>query len=64
MWQKYHANFHTSTHELGAIANKAKPKLLVLYHQLIWTSTEQEMLRELRSVYTGSVNSGHDLDVY
>ena len=64
MWQKYHSNFHTSTLELGEIANKAKPKLLVLYHQLIWSSTEEEMMKELRSVYKGAANFGNDLDVY
>jgi ribonuclease BN (tRNA processing enzyme) len=64
MWQKYHSNFHTSTFELGEIANKAKPKLLVLYHQLVWSSSEQEMLRELHSVYKGDVKFGNDLDVY
>lgn len=64
MWQKYHSNFHTSTVELGEIANKAKPKLLVLYHQLVWSSNEQELLQELRSVYKGPVAYGADLSVY
>lgn len=64
MWQKYHSNFHTSSLELGEIANKAKPKLLVLYHQLIWSSTEEELMRELRSVYQGDAKSGADLDIY
>lgn len=64
MWQKYHSNFHTSSFQLGEIANKAKPKLLVLYHQLIWSSTEQELLNEVQSVYKGAVKSAADLDVY
>jgi ribonuclease BN (tRNA processing enzyme) len=63
MWQKYHSNFHTSSVELGAIANKAKPKLLVLYHQLVWTSNEAELMQELQSVYMGPVKYGADLDV-
>ncbi len=33
-WQAYFAAFHTSTAELAAIATRAKPKLLVLYHQM------------------------------
>ncbi|MEP6946745.1 MAG: MBL fold metallo-hydrolase [Acidobacteriota bacterium] len=63
-WQKYHSSFHTSTYQLADIANRAKPKLLVLYHQLIWTSTVEEMLKEIRSKYSGRVVSGSDLDIY
>jgi len=63
-WQAYHSRYHTSGRELGAIAARAKPGLLVLYHQLIWSSTEEELLREVREVYDGKVASAHDLDVY
>ncbi len=63
-WQAYHARYHTSTRQLGAIAARAKPGLLVLYHQLIWSSTEDELLKEVRSVYDGKVVSAHDLDVF
>lgn len=34
-WQRYHARFHTSAPELGVIASRARPGLLVLYHQLL-----------------------------
>ena len=63
-WQAYHSRYHTSGRELGAIAARAKPGLLVLYHQLIWSSTEEELLKEVRAVYDGRVVSAHDLDVY
>ena len=63
-WQAYHAQFHTSTSQLAAIANQVKPKLLVLTHQLIWSSTEEKLLEEIRSKYDGPVVSGHDLDVF
>jgi ribonuclease BN (tRNA processing enzyme) len=63
-WQAYHARYHTSTRELGAIASRAQPRLLVLYHQLIWSSTEEELLAEVRSAYDGNVVSAHDLDVF
>jgi ribonuclease BN (tRNA processing enzyme) len=63
-WQAYHAKYHTSSSELGAIAARAKPKLLVLYHQLIWTSTEDALLKEVQSAYSGKVVSAHDLDVF
>jgi ribonuclease BN (tRNA processing enzyme) len=63
-WQAYHARYHTSSRQLGAIATKARPGLLVLYHQLIWSSTEEELLKEVRSAYDGTVVSARDLDVY
>lgn len=63
-WQKYHASFHTSTKELGKLAERAKPKLLVLYHQLVWSSNEQELMRELKAAYPGAVVYGNDLDVF
>lgn len=63
-WQAYHSRYHTSTRQLGAIASRARPGLLVLYHQLIWSSTEDELLKEVRSAYDGKVVSAHDLDVY
>jgi ribonuclease BN (tRNA processing enzyme) len=63
-WQAYHARYHTSARELGAIASRAQPGLLVLYHQLIWSSTEDELLKEVRSAYDGKVVSAHDLDVF
>lgn len=63
-WQAYHSRYHTSARELGAIASRAQPGLLVLYHQLIWSSTEEALLDEVRSTYSGKVVSAHDLDVY
>ena len=63
-WQAYHSKYHTSSRQLGAIASRARPGLLVLYHQLIWSSTEEALLKEVRSAYDGKVVSAHDLDVY
>ena len=63
-WQAYHSKFHTSSRQLGAIATRAQPGLLVLYHQLIWSSTEEALLNEVRSAFTGRVVSAQDLDVY
>lgn len=63
-WQRYHSRYHTSSRELGAIAARAQPKLLVLYHQLIWSSTEEALLKEVQSVYDGKVVSAHDLDIH
>jgi ribonuclease BN (tRNA processing enzyme) len=63
-WQAYHKAFHTSTLELAAIATRARPKLLVLYHQLYWGATDGDLLREVRSRYSGLVVSAKDLGVY
>ena len=60
----YHASFHTSAVELGRIAARARPKLLVLYHQLFFGSTDEEILREVREGFPGRVVSGKDLEVY
>jgi ribonuclease BN (tRNA processing enzyme) len=63
-WQKYHRAFHTSTLELAALAQRAKPKLLVLYHQLYWGASDDDLLREVRTVYSGAVVSAKDLGIY
>jgi ribonuclease BN (tRNA processing enzyme) len=63
-WQKYHSSFHTSTRELAELAAKARPKLLVLYHQLFWGTSEADMLKEFEAYYKGRVVSGRDLDIY
>ena len=63
-WQKYHSAVHTSSYELADIANKVKPGVLVMYHQLLWGRTEKDLVSEISGRYTGEVVSGHDLDVY
>lgn len=64
-WQKYHAAFHTSATDLGRIAAEAKPKLLLLYHVLLWGEPEEQLLREIRAGgFTGRTVIGKDLDVY
>jgi ribonuclease BN (tRNA processing enzyme) len=61
-WQRYHSRYHTSATELAALATRARPKLLVLYHQLLWSATEPQLLEEVRAGYPGAVVSGKDLD--
>jgi ribonuclease BN (tRNA processing enzyme) len=64
LWQTYHTAVHTSTTELASIARKAAPGLLVLYHQLFWGVSEDQLLREITCTYEGDVVSGKDLDVF
>ena len=63
-WKAYHAKFHTSSQALAKIATDARPGLLVLYHQLFWGHSEQDLLAEVRKGYSGKVVSAHDLDMY
>jgi len=63
-WQRYHSRYHTSTRELAEIATRARPGLLILYHQLFWGTSEDKLLKEIREIYSGTVVSGKDLDVY
>jgi len=60
----YHSTFHTSALELGDLATRAKPKLLVLTHMLFFGETADEILSETRSRFAGKVVLGSDLGVY
>ncbi len=63
-WIQYLHEFHTSSSELAQIALKSKPKLLVMYHQLLDGTTDEGLVKEVQREYTGRVVSAHDLDVY
>jgi ribonuclease Z len=62
--QKYHSNFHTSGVELGDLATRARPKLLVLSHILFFGESAEEIVTEVRARYAGDVVVGADLAVY
>ena len=63
-WQRYHASFHTSSVELAEIAKKARPGLLILYHQLLWGATPEELLNEIRKIYDGKVKRIMDFGAF
>jgi ribonuclease Z len=63
-WRNYHLQNHTSTYELGEIANKTKPRLTILYHILSWGAKEEDILKEISEVYSGKVVAGRDLGIY
>jgi ribonuclease BN (tRNA processing enzyme) len=46
------------------LSTNAQPKLLILTHQLIWDSSEEKLLEEIRSEYAGRVVSAKDLDIF
>ncbi len=64
VWQAYHAQSHTSSLQLAALAHRARPQLLVLYHQLLWGATPEELVAEVESGWDGRVAYGKDLEVY
>ncbi|MGH9791818.1 MAG: MBL fold metallo-hydrolase [Candidatus Acidiferrales bacterium] len=64
-WKAYHSAFHTTAPDLGRIAARAQPKLLVLHHVLLSGCTEQHLLDEIRAAgFTGRTVIGNDLDVF
>lgn len=71
-FQPFAAKYHTNTAQLGELASKAKPRLLILYHaSIVWrpgisavASSPHELLSEITARYPGHVVVGRDLDVY
>ncbi len=63
-WKRYHSNAHTSSQELSEILNEVRPELTVLYHQLLWGVSPEDLLAEINGSYDGKVVFGKDLDVY
>ncbi|HWK11894.1 MAG TPA: MBL fold metallo-hydrolase [Vicinamibacterales bacterium] len=62
-WDAYRVKYHTSTAQLAEIAARAKPALLILYHQS-GRAPDAQMLDEVRRRYPGKVVIAHDLDIY
>lgn len=63
-WKNYHSSNHTSTYELGELANKINPGLIILYHTLYWGGNDKTILDEIAEIYDGKVVVGSDLSVY
>ncbi len=64
-WQVYQRAFHTLPDELADIANQAKPRLLVLYHQIYWDKADDNLAEEVKEAgYEGEVVSANDLDIF
>jgi ribonuclease Z len=62
--QTYHERAHTSATALGAIATNARPKLLILTHLLFFGASEERLLAEVRSKFSGKVVLARDLQVF
>ena len=64
-WPRYMQQFHTSDLELGALAARIQPKLLVLTHIIRMGASDDELLAGIRKGgFTGPAVVGHDLGKY
>ena len=64
-WPEYMRSAHTSNLELGRLASRIAPRLLVLHHVLRLGGTDEELLAGIRAGgYSGQVAIAKDLDVF
>jgi ribonuclease BN (tRNA processing enzyme) len=64
-WPQYMREFHTSDVELGKLAARIKPKLLILTHTIRFGSTDDELISGIRAGgFNGAVSVGKDLEKY
>jgi len=64
-WPGYMRTFHTSDVELGALAARIAPGLLVLYHVVRMGASDEELLAGVRAGgFTGRAVIGRDLERY
>lgn len=64
-WPQYMREFHTSEIELGGIAARIKPKLLLMTHIIRFGGTDEELLEGVRKGgFSGRVIVGKDLGRY
>lgn len=62
-WPRYLREFHTSDVELGALASRARPRLLILSHVVRMGATDEELLEGVRrGGFAGRAAVGHDLE--
>lgn len=63
-WQAYMRQNHTSSLELGELAKRVQPDLLVLHHVLFMGATEDQILAEVGKAFDGRVIIANDLDIF
>jgi ribonuclease Z len=62
-WQIYHQAHHTSSIDLGIIADKLQPKKLVMSHILFWGASEESILNDIGVNFSGQAIIAKDLMV-
>lgn len=63
-FRAYHAAFHTSGEELGRLAARARPDLLVLTHVLFFGEDGDSIVEEVRGGFDGRIELAEDLASY
>ncbi|HYL55491.1 MAG TPA: MBL fold metallo-hydrolase, partial [Gemmatimonadales bacterium] len=63
-WPTYMRDFHTSDVEVGQLAARIHPKLVILTHIIRRGATDEELLAGVRQSFDGRVVVGHDLERY
>ena len=63
-WPTYMRDFHTSDIEVGQLAARIKPKLVILTHIIRRGATDEELLAGVHRAFNGRVVVGHDLERY
>jgi ribonuclease Z len=64
-WPRYCREYHTSDVELGALAARIKPGMLILYHIVRMGASDDELLAGVRAGgYQGKVVIGKDLEKF
>jgi ribonuclease BN (tRNA processing enzyme) len=63
-WKEYFATFHTSPEGLADIAQRAHPKVLLLYHEILEKLPEEDLLEQVKKYYPGKFVAAKDLGVY
>lgn len=61
-WQDYHGHSHTSAAQVAAVANIARPGLVVLTHILFFNASADDIVNEVTRDYDGPVVMANDLD--
>jgi ribonuclease Z len=62
-WPRYCREYHTSDVELGTLAKRIRPGVLILHHIIRMGASDEELLRGVRAGgYAGRVIVGKDLD--
>jgi len=59
-WQIYHKAHHTSSVEVGLIANRVKPQKLVLSHVLFWGADKESILKDVSLNFKGETILAED----
>ena len=60
-WKIYHKAHHTSSIDLGILANELNPKKLIASHILFWGATETSVIEDIKENFKGEIILASDL---